>query len=118
MHKDIDHIFSLQGKLALITGGASPLGIDAASILAAAGCSIMITSRDLEKAKAAAAMLSENYGVEAWAFRLDHTSEESLLEVKARMMEAQLIPDILVNNAGGGSGNSVSDLFQRSFADI
>lgn len=118
MHKDIEQLFSLQGRLALITGGASPLGIDAASILAAAGCRIMITSRELEKAKATATMLSENYGVEAWAFRLDHTSEESLLEVKARMMEAQLIPDILVNNAGGGSGNSVSDLFQRSFADI
>jgi NAD(P)-dependent dehydrogenase (short-subunit alcohol dehydrogenase family) len=118
MHKDIENLFSLQGRTALITGGASPLGLDAASILAAAGCKLVISSRDLEKAKAAAKMLSEKYGVEAWAFRLDHTSEKSLLDVKARLMEAKLIPDILVNNAGGGSGQSVSDLFQRSFADI
>jgi NAD(P)-dependent dehydrogenase (short-subunit alcohol dehydrogenase family) len=118
MHKNIDSIFSLQDKLALITGGASPLGIDAASILASVGCRLMITSRSLDKAKAAANMLSEKYGVEAWAFRLDHTSEESLLDVKTRLIEAQLVPDILINNAGGGSGSSVSDLFQRSFADI
>ena len=57
MHKEIESIFNIKSKVALITGGASNLGLDAASILAAAGCNIIITSRNVDKAKEAAYIL-------------------------------------------------------------
>lgn len=118
MHEDIEMMFSLHGKVALVTGGSSPLGLDASSVLAAAGCNIVITSRDENKAKSAALQLSSKYDVKTWYLKLDHTDVGSILKARDELLQIDVIPDILVNNAGGGSGRSVSDLFERSFNDI
>ena len=37
MHHEIEDMFNLQGRVALVTGGARDLGYDAACVLAAAG---------------------------------------------------------------------------------
>jgi NAD(P)-dependent dehydrogenase (short-subunit alcohol dehydrogenase family) len=118
MHPDIEQLFSLKGKVALITAGASTLGADAASILAAAGADLFLTSRDIRKAEQAVAQVSEQYGVQAWPLVLDHADVSSILRMEAELKQRGIVPDILVNNAGGGSGKSLSNLFERSFDDI
>jgi NAD(P)-dependent dehydrogenase (short-subunit alcohol dehydrogenase family) len=118
MHVDIEQLFSLKGRLALVTAGTSTLGFDAASILAAAGADIILTSRDILKAEKAAALIMEQYGVDAWPVTLDHTHIPSVRSLESELKRRGVIPDILVNNAGGGSGKSVSNLFERSFEDI
>jgi NAD(P)-dependent dehydrogenase (short-subunit alcohol dehydrogenase family) len=49
----LPELFDLRGKVALVTGGARDLGLDMASILAEAGCDLVITSRSLKSAQRA-----------------------------------------------------------------
>ena len=57
MHEEIQSLFDLSGKVAMVTGGARHLGYDAASVLAAAGAEVAITSRNVDTAKKAAQKL-------------------------------------------------------------
>jgi len=118
MHKEIESIFNLQSKVALVTGGASNLGFDAASILAAAGCDIIITSRNADKAQRAGDLLKEKYGVDCLGVEMEQSNYNSVLacfEI-SKAWKGKL--DIVVNNAGGGAGKSIANLFQREAAHI
>jgi 3-oxoacyl-[acyl-carrier protein] reductase/pteridine reductase len=93
------HPKPLQGKTALITGGAKRLGRASALALARAGADVAITFLEsAREARETAADLSE-LGVRAFALRCDVTDEAS---VRAMMTEAGRELgriDILVNNA-------------------
>ncbi|MFC5410363.1 SDR family NAD(P)-dependent oxidoreductase [Larkinella bovis] len=118
MHSDISSLFNLAGKTALITGGSSVLGYEAASILAAAGCAVSLTSRRYEKAAQAATQLQQMYGVETLPLQMDHTDPEQVAACAQAFQEWRPSLDILVNNAGGGSGSSIAYLFERNPKDI
>ena len=64
-------LFRLDGKVAVIVGGARHLGYDMAEIFAEAGCDVAITSRKVEGAEAAAKKLREQYDRDAFARPLD-----------------------------------------------
>ena len=51
MEEQLCSMFDLTGKVAIITGGYAWLGNDMARALAEYGCSIIITSREKEKAE-------------------------------------------------------------------
>ncbi len=94
-------LFSLKGKTALISGGAQGLGLQFAQALAEAGADVVLTSRTLEKAQAAAKTLAEEKGVRALGLCLDVTSEEMWDLAVQKTLETFGRLDILVNNAGG-----------------
>lgn len=48
-------LFSLEGKVAIVTGGSKGLGVEMARGLAAAGADVVITSRHADEVEAAAA---------------------------------------------------------------
>jgi len=52
-------MFKIEGKVALVTGGARNLGYDMALALAEAGADVVITARHLEKAVASARKIAE-----------------------------------------------------------
>ena len=83
LHGEIAALFDLSGTIAVVTGGASKLGFDAASILAAAGANVAVTSRDARKAQDSARQIEERYGVKALGLSLDHTSVESVAATAA-----------------------------------
>jgi NAD(P)-dependent dehydrogenase (short-subunit alcohol dehydrogenase family) len=118
MHPEIEDLFDLKGQVAVVTGGARNLGFDAASILAASGCNVAITSRDIGSAREAADRLSQAYQVDVLPLQLDQNSATQVaeLEISVRRWKGRL--DILVNNAGGGSGSSKARLFERDPQDI
>ena len=58
-------IFDLSGRVAVITGGNSGIGLGIAQALATAGCNVSIWGRNAEKNKAAAAIDGEH----AWQGR-------------------------------------------------
>lgn len=118
MHAEIASLFNLNGKTALITGGSSVLGYEAASVLAAAGCAVALTSRSIEKATQAAARLQQTYGVDTLALQMDHTDPAQVAACAEQVEKWGPTLDILVNNAGGGSGSSIASLFERNPQDI
>lgn len=118
MHQDLASLFDLKGKVAMITGGASFLGYDAAEILAAAGADIIITSRNGDKAEKSARDLRTKFNSESIGIALDQTDFTSVQSCFAIAYQWKNRMDILVNNAGGGAGATLSDLFQRNADDI
>src|SRR5678809_1486433 len=111
----IQQLFSLRGKTALLTGGCGHLGSAMARGLAEAGASVVITSRDEQKAKAAAAALPRGEGALHFGLALDHMQLESL---PASFEQAVAIAgkiDILVNNGHDALGKDWTDVTAEEF---
>ena len=71
-------LFSLAGKTALITGGTGHLGSAMSRALAEAGASVVLSSRDEDKARAAADKLPAAGNVRHHGISLDHMQTDSL----------------------------------------
>jgi 3-hydroxybutyrate dehydrogenase len=95
----------LSGRRALITGGASGIGLACAEAFAAAGAHVTIADLNGEAARAVA----ERLGGEAWEVDLSQT--ETLGDLR-------LDTDILVNNAGLQHVRAIPDFEPESFALI
>jgi NAD(P)-dependent dehydrogenase (short-subunit alcohol dehydrogenase family) len=91
--------FDLTGKVALVTGASSGLGVHFARTLAAAGASVAIAARRADRLVSLQAEL-QMAGGKAAAVELDVQSSDSITAAFATV-EAALGPvDIVVNNAG------------------
>ena len=89
----------VQGKVALVTGGASGIGLSAATLMAREGAKVVIADYNVEGAKEAAANL-KNEGYEAIGIFLDASQEESIkAAVDATVAEYGTIT-VLYNNVG------------------
>ncbi len=91
--------FSLAGKAALVTGGASGIGAGIAAMLAEAGARVIIADRDAAGAARVAREL-EQAGLSAGAVHVDLADEASIVRVCAEIIAAHGAPWVLVNNAG------------------
>ena len=111
-------MFRLDGKIALITGGARDLGYDMADSLASAGANVIITSRTLASAQRAAESLRAKHQGETLALELDHREHGRVATAVAAAVAWKGRLDILVNNAGGGSSQRPALLFERDPADV
>src|SRR5690606_24820698 len=91
----------LEGKTAVVTGGASGIGRATAETLAAAGAHVVIGDLDQEKGAAVAAAIRES-GRKADYFPLDATSLDSIGVFAKTVEEHGLEVDIVVGVAGRG----------------
>ena len=99
----------LEGKRALITGGASGLGAAMAKLFAAEGARVALSDLNLAGAQAVAEQINGEYQGAACAFEHDVADEQSWKTVIAKADEALGGFNVLVNNAGIGSLGSVED---------
>ena len=105
----VPDLFNLDGRTAIVTGGASGLGRQMTLGLAEAGSNIVVCSRNLEKCQKMVEEI-ESLGVRALAFHCNLNKEEEIEEVvKGTIKEFGKI-DILVNNSGKTWGARVEDL--------
>ncbi len=113
----IPEMFDLSGQVAVITGGARHLGYDMADVLAEAGCDLVITSRQLVHAEAAAETLRARHRHEVLSLALD-VSDPTQVKVMAQQAAGwKGRVDILVNNSGGSPGAG-PNLFERTPVEI
>jgi NAD(P)-dependent dehydrogenase (short-subunit alcohol dehydrogenase family) len=95
------------GKVALITGGASGIGRATAEAMAAEGAQVIIGDRNRDAAEAVA----ENSGGRIEAVALDVTSDDEFAAAVDGAMARHGRFDILFNNAGaGGTPLSIADI--------
>jgi 3-oxoacyl-[acyl-carrier protein] reductase len=90
---------SLNGKVALITGGSRGIGRGIALELAAAGCAVVLVARDRDALARVATEVRGQGGV-AYVLALDLKREDAAAEVRRFIETTAGRLDILVNNAG------------------
>ena len=96
---DIMKSFSLEGKVALVTGAAYGIGFAIAEALAGAGAKIVFNCRNQENMDKALAAYKEK-GITAYGYIADVTKEEQVVDLVAKIKADLGGVDILVNNAG------------------
>ncbi len=101
------NVFSLSGKVALVTGGSRGIGLRTARLFAEEGCNLGLCGRNAADVEAAATEL-RGRGVKVAAMAADVTApDEAKAFVEHCAAELGRI-DILVNNVGGSVGGSVT----------
>jgi NAD(P)-dependent dehydrogenase (short-subunit alcohol dehydrogenase family) len=83
---DIKKLFDLKGRVSVVTGGATGLGLQMAHALAEAGSNIVICSRKLENCETAAHEI-EKLGVQALAVGCDVTKPDQVEALKDAAMK-------------------------------
>jgi meso-butanediol dehydrogenase/(S,S)-butanediol dehydrogenase/diacetyl reductase len=96
----------LAGKIAIITGGGSGIGHEAAKLFAAEGAVVIVADRDGAAAERVAAEIKSNSG-KATAHTIDVSKEAEIKVMIDRVVADHGRLDILVNNAGFGFAGTV-----------
>ena len=100
----MNNLFDLTGKVALVTGASSGLGVQFAKALARQGADVAICARRVEKLEAVKAEI-EALGVKCFAYKCDVQDNAQIKEMVAAVENHFGKIDILVNNAGVGGAS-------------
>jgi NAD(P)-dependent dehydrogenase (short-subunit alcohol dehydrogenase family) len=108
-----EDLFSVAGKVAVVTGGSRGIGAMIAGGLVRAGCRVYITARKAEACEAKAAELSQ-FG-ECISVPLNLADPEAAAELVQRLSEREDRLHILVNNAGATWGAPLEEYPLEAF---
>lgn len=92
-------LFSMQGKLVLVTGASSGLGKHFGQVLAHAGATVVLSARNVEKLQQVLGQIRAS-GAVAHAVAMDVSNSSSVKNAMAQIVKQYGVPDVLVNNAG------------------
>ncbi|MCW3783629.1 SDR family NAD(P)-dependent oxidoreductase [Defluviimonas sp. CAU 1641] len=107
---DLNNLFSLEGRIALVTGGATGIGRMAAEALVAAGARVLIVSRKGHACEEVAAELNAaGYTGRAEGFAGDIGTENGVRALAAEIGKRIDRLHILVNNAGVSWGTQLGE---------
>src|SRR5262245_38417529 len=110
--------FRLDGKVALVTGGARGLGRVMAEALAGAGAAVGLTARSLEQATEVAGAVAASSGQRVLGVRADVTRAEDVRAMADTMLAAFGRLDILVNNAGINIRGPIEELSEADWDQV
>jgi NAD(P)-dependent dehydrogenase (short-subunit alcohol dehydrogenase family) len=113
----LDNLFDLTGKTAVVIGGNSVLGASIAKGLAAHGAKVAVVGRDMEKANKVSQEIEENGGT-AKAFQADVSLRESLESAAREIEQWSGGWEILLNAPGKNSSTPFFDLDMAEWDDI
>lgn len=110
--------FRLDGKIALVTGGARGLGFHMATALAEVGADVALVGRSLDTARHSAAAIGQATGRRIEAFTADVTRAADIERMVAEV-EASLGPiGVLVNSAGVNIRGQVGELSEADWDTV
>lgn len=107
----------LQGKVALVTGGATGLGLEVARVLGSHGARVAICSRKEPNLQAAVAELRDE-GIQASYGVCDVRRHDEVTAVVEQVVQTHGRLDIVVNNAAGNFPVPISDLSPNGFKAV
>jgi NAD(P)-dependent dehydrogenase (short-subunit alcohol dehydrogenase family) len=108
------HVFSLAGRVALITGGGTGIGLEIARCMVAAGATVVITGRRESVLQESAAELGEGAH-----FVVNDVSDLGGTDALIEQVETEFGPlDILVNNAGINMKKPALEVTDEDFSRI
>jgi gluconate 5-dehydrogenase len=98
-NQKIQELFSVQGKIALVTGSYQGLGLILARGLAEAGATVVLNGRSQEKLDIAVKQLLGD-GLKVYGYKFDVTNSSQIKDIIPKIGEEVGSIDILINNAG------------------
>ena len=107
--------FDLKGKVAVVTGCSTGLGVQMAKALANQGAKIVAIARRKELIEAVAKEIADEFGVETLAVQCDITNTERVNEAVDAIVAKFGRIDILINNAGTGAVAPAEDITDDQF---
>ena len=96
----MENMFSLKGKVAIVTGGNGGIGKGIARGYAAVGADIVIAGRNEQKTAEAEQEIKEAFGVRVLGLKIDVADEVQIKAMVDQTIDQFGRIDILVNNAG------------------
>ncbi len=99
-------LFRLDGKIALVSGGAGICGVHIVRALAEAGAHVAVASRNAKKCEGVVRELRQD-GMSAEAAELDVTAETSIRGLRDKIIADHGRLDVLVNNAVARAGGDL-----------
>ena len=117
-HTPVLDTFKLDGKIALVTGGARGLGLTMATALAEAGADVALSGRTIATCDSSASAIASATGRRAKGFAADVTSAADIERLVASV-ENELGPiDILINNAGVNIRGTIDQLSEADWDSV
>jgi gluconate 5-dehydrogenase len=110
------NLFDLTGRVAVVTGASTGLGLQMAKAFASQGAKLVLLARRMNLLEENAKALTAEYGVEVLPFACDITNTERVKEAVKATMERFGRVDILVNNAGTGAVAPAEDITDEQFS--
>jgi NAD(P)-dependent dehydrogenase (short-subunit alcohol dehydrogenase family) len=117
-HTNVLDTFRLDGRIALVAGGARGLGRTIATALAEAGADVAIASRTTEPLEATATELAAATGHRVKAFTADVTKSDDVTRLAQEVAAALGPVDILVNSAGNNIRKPVKELTDADWESV
>ena len=112
---NIKNWYDLSGQVAVVTGGASGLGLAITHCLISAGAKVCVIG---SRPEAAAAEALRDYGDRAVYYRFDITETGRAPELVERIIAEQGRVDILVNNAGNHCKKYIWDMSVEEYQSV
>ena len=107
--------FDFKGRVAIVTGCSTGLGVQMAKALANQGCAIVALARRFDMVTEVAKNIADEFGVETLALKCDITDTDSVKEAVQATMDKFGKIDILINNAGTGAIGAAEDITDEQF---
>ena len=104
----------LTGKVALVTGGSSGLGVQFAQSLAKAGATVVIAARRIERLQEVAKDIQASGG-KVFCVALDVLSQTSIDSAVEQAQQLAGPIDILVNNSGVSTTQRIVDVTEKDY---
>lgn len=111
----LNDLFSVEGKVVIVTGGSRGIGEMIASGFLANGARVYISSRTADVCNATAERLQADYGGQCVSIPADLSALEGIDGFVAEFSSREERLDVLVNNAGVAAGGALEDFPEESW---
>lgn len=109
-----DDLFSLAGRIVLVTGASSGIGAHLARVASRAGARVILAARRIDRLEHLAADLGWEGG-HAIAVAMDVTCRKSVEAAFTAAEEAFGVVDVVLNNAGIGNGQRALEITEEDW---